>query len=53
MTDVYLRDLNESVQADFIRVWTRKGRTDLLKAKEEGEDIKVGEYVLNNKEEVV
>ena len=63
---VYMRDLVESVQMEFVREWEKRASRDkkdfplsvhkakaLLEAFEKGEDIEVGEFHNFNDVEVV
>ena len=50
--DLYLRDLKEYLQDEYIRAWKETGKEKLLKAFKDGQDIKIGEYCDNGKEEV-
>ena len=43
-TPIYLRDLKNSMIEDTLRTWERKGKTDLIKAYKDDEDIEIGEY---------
>ena len=42
--DLYLRDLKDSLIADYLREWSKKRKTKLIKAFQDGKDIIVGEY---------
>lgn len=44
MTDIYLRDLSSEMQSEIIRDLKRLGKTKILKAIEDGEDVTVGKY---------
>lgn len=41
---VYLRDLNEELQRERIRIFEKANRKDLIKAIKAGKDIEIGEY---------
>ena len=43
MAEVYLRDLNEKSQKDFLNWFKGSGRDDLIKAHDEGHNIEIGE----------
>ena len=45
MTDLYLRDLNQTLQDDYKRQWKGEKAYWVLKAIREGKDIKIGNYV--------
>ena len=52
MSQVYLRDLKDSVRSDIENEIRRK-RPDLIKVLEKGEDIAVGEYLVASEYELV
>jgi len=43
MTKLYLRDLNDETQREYLQVWKNKKMKKLLNADAEGKDIIVGE----------
>jgi hypothetical protein len=46
-TPLFFRDLNPTMQAEYLRDWERRGRKTLLSCVKEGEDIIIGEYYPN------
>lgn len=52
-TPLYLRDLKEHLQKEYIDQWEKDKRKDLLKAYKKEEDIKIGEYCNDGEEEVI
>jgi len=46
--NLYFRDLNEIKKREFIHSWNVDGRLDLIHAVNNGEDVAIGGYFLDN-----
>ena len=50
---LYLRDLKEEMQIEFLDRWKKEHRRDLIKSHEQDLDIEVGDYFEDHKDEKV